>query len=165
MATISITSDGTLEHAKLKNRTTRANHIVRNHSIVSGAIGIVPIPPLGVALIIANGLKMVHKLSSIYGVEFNKEIGKSAISSFLAGCGTFSISGRLIWGLSTALPAAAPVVGVVTRPLFSTAMMYAMGKIFIQHFESGGTFLTFDPEKVREHYAGLFEEGKKLTKD
>ena len=165
MATILTTINGTLEQAKLKVRTSQANQVVRNHSIVSGALGIVPIPPLGVALIIANGLKMVHKLSTIYGVEFNKEIGKSAISSFLAACGTFSISGRLIWGLSTALPAAAPVIGVVTRPLFSTALMYAMGKLFIQHFESGGTFLTFDPEKVRGHYAELFEEGKELAKD
>ncbi len=150
MATLT-TSDGTLD---------QANHIVRNHSIVSGALGVVPIPPLGVALITANGLKMVHKLSSIYGVEFNKEIGKSAIGCFLAAYGSLSISGRLIWGLSTALPVAAPMIGVVTRPLISTALMYLMGKIFIQHFESGGTFLTFDPEKVRGHYAELFQEGQ-----
>ena len=42
--------------------------------------------------------------------------------------------------------------------------MYAMGQLFVQHFESGGTFLTFDPEKVRGHYAELFEEGKELAK-
>ena len=24
--------------------------------------------------------------------------------------------------------------------------------MFVQHFESGDTFLTFDPAKVREHY-------------
>lgn len=165
MATISTASDGTLVQAKLKGRTTQADNIVRNHSIVSGALGIVPIPPMGVVLITANGLKMVHKLSSIYGVEFNKEIGKSAISSFLAACGTFSISGRLVWGLSTALPVAAPIIGIVTRPLLSTALMYVMGKIFIQHFESGGTFLTFDSEKVREHYAELFAEGKEVAKN
>ena len=160
MANISATSDGSLDQTKYKDLTTQANHIVRNHCIVSGALGILPIPPLGVALITANGLKMVHKLSSIYGVEFNKELGKSAIGSFLAACGTFSISGRLIWGLSTALPVAAPIIGVVTRPIFSTALMYLMGKIFIQHFESGGTFLTLDPKKVRRHYAELFQEGE-----
>ena len=160
MATISTTSDATLDQDKDKSRTAQANKIVRNHCIISGALGIVPIPPLGVALITANGLKMVHKLSTIYGVEFNKDIGKSAIGSFLAACGTFSISGRLAWGLSTALPVAVPVIGVVTRPIFSTALMYLMGKIFIQHFESGGTFLTFDPQKVRGHYAEEFQQGQ-----
>ena len=164
MANISTTLDGTLEPAKLKDRTTQANHIVRNFSIVGGAIGIVPIPPLGVALIIANGLTMLKKLSSIYGVKYRKDLGKAAISSFLAACGTYSISGRLVWGLGTVLPAAIPVIGVVTRPLFAAAVLYVMGKIFIQHFESGGTFLTFDPENVREHYSKLFEEGKEPAK-
>jgi hypothetical protein len=35
-----------------------------------------------------------------------------------------------------------------------------MGKVFIQHFESGGTFLTFDPQQVRDYYAQQFEKGK-----
>ena len=164
MATLPTTLDGTLEQVKHRDRTSQAKKTVRNHSIVNAAIGIVPIPPLGVALIIGNGLKMLHKLSSIYGVKYRKDIGKSIISSFLTGCGSFAISGRLVWGLSTILPAAAPIIGVVTRPVFASALMYAMGQLFIQHFESGGTFLTFDPEKVRGHYAKLFEEGKELAK-
>lgn len=157
------TASGSSAQANPNDRTAEANLVVRNHCIVGGAIGFVPIPPLGVALIIANGLKMLHKLSTIYGVEFNKNLGKAAISSFLAACGTYSISGRLVWGLGTALPAAMPVVAVVTRPLFAAGVLYVMGKIFVQHFESGGTFLTFDPEKVRSHYAELFEEGKELA--
>ena len=28
-----------------------------------------------------------------------------------------------------------------------------MGKVFIQHFESGGTFLDFDPDKVRSYFS------------
>lgn len=164
MSEISTTINGALEQVKHKNRTAHVNNIVRNHTVISGAFGIVPIPPLGVALIIANGLKMLHKLSTVYDVEFKKDVGKAAISSFLTGCGSFAISGNLIWGLSTVLPVAAPVIGVVTRPVFAAALMYAMGHVFIQHFESGGTFLTFDPEKVRGHYAQVFEEGKKLAK-
>lgn len=164
MATKSKKLNNTLEQVNQNNLTAQANKIVRNHSIVGGAIGIVPVPPIGVALIIANGLTMLKNLSSIYDVKFRKDLGKAAISSFLAACGTYSISGRLVWGLGTALPAAVPVIGVVTRPLFAAAVLYVMGKIFIQHFESGGTFLTFDPEKVRGHYAELFEEGQEVAK-
>jgi len=164
MTAVTTTIDGTLEQIKHKNLTSRANKAVKLHSILSGAMGVIPIPPLGVAMIVANNLKMLHKLSSIYGVKYREDVGKAAISSFLVGCGTFSISGRLIWGLSTVVPVAAPVIGVVTIPLFATSATYAMGKLFVQHFESGGTFLTFDPEKVRGHYAELFEEGGKLAK-
>jgi hypothetical protein len=38
-----------------------------------------------------------------------------------------------------------------------------LGKVFIQHFESGGTFLTFDPMTVRAHFARLQEEGRKVA--
>lgn len=160
---IPTTLDGTLENSKHKSRTTQVNNLVRNHSVVSAAMGVVPIPPLTMALILTNNLKMLHKLSSIYGVKFRKDVGKAAISSFLGGCGTVSISGRVIWGLSTVLPMAAPVISVVTIPAFGASTTYAVGHLFIQHFESGGTFLTFDPEKVKGHYAELFAEGEKLA--
>ena len=160
---IQATIDGTLEQMKHKKLTSRAKKTVKIHAVISGAMGVIPLPPVGVAMIIANNLKMLHKLSSIYGVEYRKDIGKAAISSFLVGCGTFSISGRIIWGLSSVAPMAAPVIGVVTIPLFATSATYAIGQLFVQHFESGGTFLTFDPDKVRGHYAELFKEGKELA--
>ncbi len=154
------TLDGTLENVKHKYRLTRVNRLVKIHCVLSAAMGAVPMPPAAMGLILANNLTMVYKLSSIYGVKFRKDIGKAVISSFLAGCGTVSISGRLIWGLSTAIPVAAPVIGIVTTPLFGAAATYAVGQLFIQHFESGGTFLTFDPELVKGHYAELFAEGE-----
>ena len=40
---------------------------------------------------------------------------------------------------------------------------YAAGRVFHQHFASGGTFLTFDPDKVREYYAQMLEEGKTIA--
>lgn len=161
---IQATIDGALEQMKHRDLTSRANKTVKIHSVISGAMGVIPIPPLGVAMIIANNLKMLHKLSTIYGVAYHKDIGKAAISSFLVGCGTFSISGRIIWGLSTVAPIAVSIIGVVTIPIFATSATYAIGKLFIQHFESGGTFLTFDPDKVRGHYAELFKEGNELAK-
>ncbi|MCP4106117.1 MAG: hypothetical protein GY749_11350 [Desulfobacteraceae bacterium] len=48
-------------------------------------------------------------------------------------------------------------------PVAASASTYALGKIFIQHFASGGTFLTFDPEKVKAYYAEMFEDGKKVA--
>ena len=157
------TIDSTLENVKHKYRITRVNKLVRNHSVLSAAMGVVPMPPLTMALILTNNLAMLKRLSSVYDVKFRKDAGKAAISSFLGGCGTVSISGRLIWGLSTAIPVAAPVIGVVTIPIFGAATTYAIGHLFIQHFESGGTFLNFDPEAVKGHYAELFAEGEKLA--
>ncbi|MCI5165392.1 MAG: GTPase, partial [Candidatus Electrothrix sp. GM3_4] len=49
------------------------------------------------------------------------------------------------------------------RPATAEAVTYAVGKVFHQHFASGGTFLTFDPDKVREYYAQMLKEGKAMA--
>ena len=38
-----------------------------------------------------------------------------------------------------------------------------IGKLFTQHFASGGTFLDFHPEAVREHFYAEFQKGTKLA--
>jgi hypothetical protein len=38
-----------------------------------------------------------------------------------------------------------------------------VGKVFVQHFESGGTFLNFKPEEVRAYYQQMFKEGEKAA--
>ena len=42
-------------------------------------------------------------------------------------------------------------------PAFNAAATYALGRVFIQHFECGGTILDLDPDKVREHFRREFE--------
>jgi len=49
---------------------------------------------------------------------------------------------------------AVPVVGTITAgfvmPVLSSGATFAIGKAFIQHFESGGTLLDFNPPDYRE---------------
>ena len=47
--------------------------------------------------------------------------------------------------------------GMIAVPAFYAAATHAVGQVFLQHFESGGTFLTFDPEQVRDHFRKEFE--------
>ena len=54
-------------------------------------------------------------------------------------------------------------MGLVAVPGVAAAFTYAVGKVLVQHFASGGTFLDFDPKKVREYFARQFEEGKLVT--
>jgi uncharacterized protein (DUF697 family) len=104
-------------------------------------------------------LKMLAELSEIYGVPFQENSGKAALASL--ACFIIPHAGAL-----GALSNAIPVLNVLGAPLaatFAGAYSWALGNIFIQHFESGGTFLTFDPEKVREHFKALFETGRQTV--
>jgi len=55
-------------------------------------------------------------------------------------------------GTIAKIPLVGSIVSVATLPLFAGGITYALGKVFITHFASGGTFLDFDPDKVRGYF-------------
>jgi hypothetical protein len=55
------------------------------------------------------------------------------------------------------------ILGAISFPIFAGASTFAVGKVFIQHFESGGTFLDFKPAEVKEYFLEQFDAGKLLV--
>jgi hypothetical protein len=47
-----------------------------------------------------------------------------------------------------------------TLPMISGAATFAVGRTFVQHFESGGTYLDFDVAGAKQLFADRFAEGK-----
>lgn len=143
--------------------TRHADAAVRTHAVGSAVVGAIPVGPLVMALLLALNLKMVHKLSRIYGVEFNEDLGRAAIFSFIGACGAGAIGGRVIWGLTALVPVAGQFIQAITVPVFAAGFTYGIGKLFTQHFASGGTFLDFHPEEVRDHFYAEFQKGAQLA--
>ncbi len=143
-------------------RTNTANNTVKKYMIGSLAVGLIPIPLLDLAAVAGVQLKMLHSLAGEYDIGFSKEIGKSAIASLLGGVFTTETA-IPVASLIKAVPFVGQVSGAISVSVLSAAATYAVGKVFIQHFESGGTFLDFDPEKVREHFAEQLKEGEKVA--
>jgi len=144
-------------------KTVNANEMVRKYALGTLAVGLVPFPLIDMLILSSVQLKMLHSLSKVYDVEFSDNIGKSLIAALLGG----GISSRLSVSLAS-LGKGLPVTwatGAFSVSLFGGASTYAIGKVFIQHFESGGTFLNFDPQKVRSYYAEQFENGKQELKE
>jgi len=54
-------------------------------------------------------------------------------------------------------------IAILAIPAFSGAATYAIGKVFIRHFESGGTFLDLDTAKVKAYFSEQYDKGKKLV--
>jgi len=55
-----------------------------------------------------------------------------------------------VGSLVKAVPAIGWAVGAVTMPALSAGATYVIGKVFIQHFASGGTLLDFNLPDYRE---------------
>jgi hypothetical protein len=47
--------------------------------------------------------------------------------------------------------------------LLAGASSYALGEVFKKHFSTGGTFLDFDPKRLKKLYNEKFEKGKKVA--
>lgn len=130
-------------------RHEEASKLVDRFSIWSGVAGLIPIPVVDVLTVGGVQLQMLRRLSQIYGVEFSENRGKSVIAA-LAGMMIPATSGM---GAASALKAV-PFVNVLAAgfvmPVLSAGAAYAIGKAFIQHFETGGTLLDFNPPDYRE---------------
>lgn len=143
------------------SKQSQAEEIVNNYIPWSMGAGLIPVPLADVAALTGIQVKMLADLSKHYGVEFSENRGKSIVLSLLGSLGTTTLALGTVGSIVKAIPGIGTWVGAVTLPVFGAAVTYAIGKVFIQHFESGGTFLNFDGMKAKKAFAETFEEGKK----
>jgi uncharacterized protein (DUF697 family) len=132
-----------------EDREQTASKLVDRFAIWSGVAGLVPLPVVDVLAVGGLQVQMLRRLSQIYNVDFSANRGKALIAA-LAGCMIPATSGM---GAASALKAI-PVVNILAAgfvmPVLSAGATFAIGKAFIQHFESGGTLLDFNPPDYRE---------------
>lgn len=141
-------------------RSKHADSVIRNHMIWSmGMSVIVPIPIADIFAVSAVQLDMIRQLCKVYDKDFSETQGKAIVtalsSSTLARAGARSLI-KLIPGIGT-------IVGGVAVSIFNGASSYAIGEVFKKHFESGGTILDFDTERLTKLYKEKFEKGKKVA--
>lgn len=150
---------GDLDAARAAHSAT----IIRNHVLAGAATVVVPVFLLDSVALAGVQLNLVRELAKVYGQDFRADLVRPAIATLFATVAPKAIAGS---GLS-ALVANLPIVGTAYRwvalPGFNAAFTYAIGKVFQQHFASGGTFLTFDPEKVKHYFVAQYNKvrGKK----
>jgi uncharacterized protein (DUF697 family) len=104
-------------------------------------------------------LRMLEEISSLYGVEFRKDLARPMIASLAGGGLSLLISQNpLAMALKTWV-VTIPVIGIPLRfgtgPAIIGAYCYVLGRTFVDHHEAGGTYHDFDPAKLRQSFRGL----------
>ncbi len=138
-------------------RTQHANTIIRNHVIWSMGAGMIPILVADVFAVTALQMDMIKQLSRVYGHDFSETQGKAIVTS-LTGSTLARMGARSVVKL---IPGIGSLLGGATVSVFAGASTYAIGEVFKEHFNAGGTFLDFDPERLKNLYKEKFEKGKK----
>jgi uncharacterized protein (DUF697 family) len=126
----------------------QANAVTSKYVKGTVALGLVPVPIFDAVALAAAQLKMVHSLAKIYEIEFSKSLGKSLIAALLGGAIPLSLRTSL-YSLCKTVSFLGQAVGILGMSILCGSSTYALGKVFIQHFESGGTLLDFDSDKMR----------------
>ena len=143
----------------------KLDKLLRYHVWSAIGVGLVPIPIIDLAALTGVQVNLIRKLANAYGIPFLQDSVKNILSSLVGSTLPVAIAPGVAASVAKFLPIFGQTAGVVTMPIIGGASTYAVGKVFIQHFASGGTFLSFNPEKVKDYYQEMFSEGKKFAAD
>ncbi len=147
-----------------ENRLLLAREIVADHIQWSLGLSIIPIPLIDTVSAFIIQTRMLKKLSEHYGIECSENRVKILITTLIGSINSGLIGGGLLVGMVKLVPGIGTLIGITAMSALSGSITYAVGQVFIQHFESGGTFLDFDPEKVKAYFKEQFEETKRRQK-
>jgi uncharacterized protein (DUF697 family) len=140
-----------------------ADQIIKNHVIVAMATGLIPLP-LIFDMVAVTGIEvhMIAALAKAYSFPIPRGhvLGKVLIS-IAGGIAPGYLSVKFA-DLLKGLPLAGQAVYLGTLSIAGGAAVYAVGKVFQEHFESGGTFLSLDNSTIRSFFKTKQKEGKAL---
>jgi len=149
---------------KENNKDSRERHadtVIRNHVIWSMGAGLIPILIADIFAVSALQLDMIRQLCKVYDIDFKETQGKALVTSLTSS--TLARMGAR--SLIKLIPGVGSMLGGATVSMFAGASTYALGEVFKIHFETGGTILDFDPDRLTKKYREMFEKGKKVAVD
>ena len=144
-----------------KERDKHADSVIRNHILFSMGAGVIPVPVVDIFAVSAAQLDMIRQLCKVYDIDFAETQGKAIVSSLT----TATLARMGAGSLAKMIPLVGSYLGGVTNAVMAGASTYALGYVFKAHFETGGTILDFDTDRLKKLYKEQFEKGKKVAEE
>lgn len=146
-----------------RERHSDALNLIKNHAITASGVGIVPIPGLDLIALSAVQLNLLRNLSELYGFTLTDELGKKLLTAVLGSYLPLTIA-TPVASVLKCVPGIGTAAGVVAQSTLAGATTYAIGKLFLEHFETGGTVLDVNPAQMAKNLKKAVEEGKTALK-
>lgn len=145
------------------DRLRVAHSIVRTHALLAAGAGFLPGHGLDVAALGLAQMGQLQRLSRLYRIDFSDDLARKLVAVLLGGF----VPLRMATSTASVLkmvPLLGQLAGSLSMAGLGGAASYAIGKVFIQHFESGGTFLTFDAQQVRDYFEFQARQRLRVTR-
>lgn len=142
--------------AELTSEHFAKEMVVKRFARMTMGTALIPVPLVDLVAGTAVQLKMIKTLAGLYQIEFSEQRTKAIIGSLIGG---FHI-GLFTGSLFKFVPFIGLAGGVVSSAALSYGITYALGVIFIRHFEAGGTLLNFNTQKARLEFPQAYAQGR-----
>jgi len=114
---------GSEQHKELLDfHAQQAHPHIIGYALLNAGMGAIPVPAVGLPLVLAVQAKLFHSIASIYGLELTRRLYAEFSTLLGAGIGA-GLLGRELLKLI-------PVYGWAVAGAYSGAMTYALGKVF-----------------------------------
>jgi uncharacterized protein (DUF697 family) len=137
------------------SRKVLAEAAVRRFSYFAAGAGVIPLPGLDLVAIIGVELKMLRDVGRIYGVAFDEIRARAILGALLGGILPVNAAAgirALFTTVYRSIPGVGAVMNLLVMPATAAASNYALGQLFIEHFEHGGTFLDIDEKAMAAQF-------------
>jgi uncharacterized protein (DUF697 family) len=127
--------------AKTDQTKAEAQSIIKSHMIGAMSVGFIPVPIVdGIALTDLQW-NLICRLADHYGVPIQAAYRTMLISA-VGGSLPVLLAGGGCW-LIKLIPGFGQIAGTAALSNLGAAVTYATGKVFMEHFENGGTMRDF----------------------
>ena len=141
----------------------RADQIVKDYVLYSMGTGFLPIPIVDIFGLIGLQVKMVHSLSKVYNVPFSESKTRTILYSLagsilpVAGVGLLASAVKVI-------PFVGQTAGAFSMSALAGGFTYAVGRIFVNHFEKSGNIDNLNVEEAKEDLKENMETSKSAAR-
>lgn len=157
-AAVNEDADETLEKMRRE-----ADVCIKNYVILAMGAGLLPSATVNVVVVTALEVKMIGSLARVYEFPVPKKLVLyKVLISLIGSLGSVYVSVKSRYALK-GVPLIGYALHVGMMSIAGAAAMYAVGKIFQKHYESGGTFLSSDNSILRDYFKKKYAEGKRVV--
>jgi uncharacterized protein (DUF697 family) len=134
--------------------------LIRNYVLLSIGAGVVPFPVIDLAALTGIQLRMLYKLSEMFGVPYSEHRARHLVIALVGGAGSGLLATGPVASALKMIPLLGQLSGAAALPVVGGVSTYAVGHLFLEHFRSGGTFKTLDLEKAKQDIEALKKEAE-----
>ncbi|MCC5025207.1 MAG: DUF697 domain-containing protein [Candidatus Synoicihabitans palmerolidicus] len=143
-----------------EDRIASAYAIVKKNMYCAGGSGIVPVPFVDLVGVVTFQVLMIKQLSTLYEVKFQRHLARNLVVALVGTLSARAITAGVVGSLFKFIPWVGATVGAwIAVPAVAGGVTYAIGRVFVKHFEEGGTLLDRKVLNVRSFFTDQYKVG------